>query len=133
MPRQIHAEAENYTIELDPEIGAIVHTWTKFVSGERFREGANELLDAIKTHRVSKMIVDVKGIKAHNEADKQWLQEEWMPSVIDAGIEYSVTVHSASALSEMEMERFVDQAGDLPFTYVLASDMDEARQWIAEQ
>ncbi|WP_435180895.1 hypothetical protein [Halorussus sp. AFM4] len=133
MPQQVHVDAENYTIEVDDDVGAIVHTWDRFASGEEFRDGCNELLAFIRERDESKLIIDTSGIQAHDEADKQWLQEEWMPKEIEAGTEYSVSVTSDSAISRTEMETFVDQTADLPITYVLAGDMAEAREWIAEQ
>jgi hypothetical protein len=33
----------------------------------------------------------------------------------------------------MEIEEFVDQTGDMPFTYVMAGNLEEARDWIADQ
>ncbi|WP_436925442.1 hypothetical protein [Halosimplex amylolyticum] len=133
MAPQTVVDTETHTIEVDDDIGAVIHTWDQFAAGEAFRDGCYDLLDVIRQHDISKQIVDTSGIRAHDDADKEWLQEEWIPETIEEGIEYSVTVTSDSVISEMEMEEFVDQAQDLPFTYVLAGDMDEAREWIAEQ
>jgi len=133
MPKQVAASTEHYTIEIDEEIDAIVHTWEEFLAGEAFRDGCRELLDVIRQHDKSKLLVDTSGIQAHDEADLQWLEEEFIPAEIDAGIEYSVSVPGDSVISEMEMEEFVDQTSDLPFTYVLAGDLQEAREWLAEQ
>jgi hypothetical protein len=33
----------------------------------------------------------------------------------------------------MEIEEFVDQTGDMPFTYVMAGDLEEAREWLDER
>jgi len=133
MPRQVAADTEKYTIEIDDDIDAIVHTWDEFAAGQEFRDGCNELLDVIRRNDKSKLLVDTSGIQAHDEADKKWLQEEWIPNQIDAGIEYSVSVTADSVISEMEMEEFVDQTQDLPYTYVLAGNMSEAREWLDEQ
>jgi hypothetical protein len=133
MSTQVHTDHENYTIEIDDAIGTIVFTWDQFVTGQEFRDGANDLLEVIRREDKHKLIVDTSGIKAHDDADKEWLQEEWIPKTIEAGIEYSVSVPGESVISEMEMEEFVDQAQDLPYTYVLVGDMQEAREWIAEQ
>lgn len=134
MPREVYADTENYTIEYDDDIDAIVHTWTAFAAGEAFREGSNELLDFVRKRDASNMIVDTSGIQAHDEADKKWLQEEFIPQIVDAGIEYSVTVHKDSVVSEMEMEEFVDMTDDdIPMTNVVTGDMAEAREWVAEQ
>ena len=133
MPKQVAADEENYTVEIDHDIDAIIHTWDQFAAGQEFRDGANHLLEIIKREDKSKLLVDTSGIKAHDDADKEWLQEEWMPKIIEAGIEYSVSVTADSVIAEMEMEEFVDQAAHMDFTYVLAGDMAEAREWIDEQ
>jgi len=126
-------DTANYTIEYDSEIDALVHTWDQFTAGQEFRDGCMALLDVIESRGANKLIIDTSGIQAHDDEDLQWLEEEWIPMEIEAGIEYSVSVHSDSIISEMEMEEFVDQTSDLPFTYVMASDRAEAREWIAEQ
>ncbi|MCU4801701.1 hypothetical protein OB920_15080 [Halobacteria archaeon HArc-gm2] len=131
---RVLVDAENYRIEYDHESGALLHIWTEYTSGQEFRDGCNELLDVIKEENATKLIVDTSEIKAHDTEDKQWLQEEWMPREIEAGIEYSASVPSAdSSISKMETEKLVDQATDLPMTYVMAESLAEAREWIADQ
>ena len=130
---RVLVDADKYTIEADDEAGALLHIWTEYASGQEFRDGCNELLGVIEEENATKLVIDTSGIKAHTEEDKQWLQEEWMPKEIEAGVEYSVSVPSESSISKMEMEKFVDQTADLPLTYVLAGDMAEAREWIAER
>lgn len=127
------ADEDHYTIEYDEEIDAVVHTWNMFASGETFREGANELLSVFENRDVSKMIVDTREVKAHDEADKQWLAEEWIPKMIDAGLEASVNLHRESVIAEMDVEETVDPVEDEPFENMLTDDMAEARAWIAEQ
>lgn len=131
---RVLVDAENYRIEYDHECESLIHTWTAYTSGQEFRDGCNELLDVIEEEDATKLVVDTSAIKAHDSADKQWLTEEWMPREIEAGIEYSASVPSSdSSISQMETEKLVDQATDLPMTYVMAENLAEAREWIAEQ
>lgn len=133
MASEVIVDDDKHTIEADDEIDALIHTWTGFSAGQEFRDRCNELLEVIEARDESKLLIDTSGIKAHDEADKQWLQEEWIPKEIEAGIEYSVSVTTDSVISQTEMEEFVDQTSDLPLTYVMASNRSEAREWIAEQ
>ena len=133
MPLEVHEDTDLYTIEYDPELDAIIHTWNEFAEGERFRSGANDLLAFIRQRDTSNLIVDTSGIRAHNEADKEWLETEWVPQIIDAGIRHAATVHKDSVISEMEMEEFVRELDELPYTAMMTADMSEAREWIAEQ
>jgi len=133
MPRQVAADTEQYTIEIDEDIDAILHTWDAFAAGQEFRDGCHELLDVIERNDKSKLLVDTSGIQAHDDADKEWLEEEWIPETIEAGIDYSVSVTGDSVISEMEMEEFVDQTQHLDYTFVMAGSTDEAREWLDEQ
>ncbi|WP_275882813.1 hypothetical protein [Halorhabdus sp. BNX81] len=133
MAMEVIEETDWYRIEYDDDLDALIHTWTMFSNGEQFREGANALYEALKEYDVSKEIIDTREVKAHDEEDKQWLQEEWIPKMVDAGMEYSANVHRESVIAEMDMQETVDPLSDLPFENMMTDDMAEAREWIAEQ
>ncbi|ACV11590.1 conserved hypothetical protein [Halorhabdus utahensis DSM 12940] len=126
-------DEDTHTIEYDDELNALIHTWNTFSSGETFREGANELLSVFTERDVSKLIIDTTEVKAHDEEDKQWLQEVWLPNMIDVGLAASVNVHRESVIAEMDMQETVDPLEDEPFENFMTDDMDEAREWLAEQ
>lgn len=122
-----------YSLEWDEEIEAVVFTWNEFASGQRFRKGANELLEFIRSKNASKLIVDASGIKVHDNEDQRWLAEEWLPKIIDAGIEYTATVYEDTPLAEMEMKSLRPHLEGHPITAIVTVDKDEAREWIAVQ
>ena len=133
MPQQVHEETANYTIEWDGDLDAVIHTWTGFTAGEQFREGCNALLHAIEAKNASYLIVDTRNVKAHDDEDKQWLQEEWTPRMVEVGVEGSAQVHPDSVISKMEMENLAEEMDDIPFENFLTDSMDEAREWVATQ
>lgn len=81
------------------------------------------------------MIVDTSGITAHQDEDEEWLINEWIPKVVDAGVEYAATVHKDSVIAKMDMESFHDQIDDSRpgYTAMITGSMEEAREWIAEK
>lgn len=133
MPQEVYEDETNYTIEWDSDIGAVVHTWTGYTSGEAFREGCNALLDAIEAKGASKLVVNTSNVQAHDEEDKEWLEEEWIPKMVDAGILYNAQVHSDSVISKMEMEGLNENMADAPYEPFVTDSMDEAREWVADQ
>lgn len=132
MRAELEREADSYTIEWDGDIGAVIHTWTAFTTGQRFRDGCTELLEVIRTRDASKVLIDTRGIQAHDEADKQWLVSEWIPMVIRAGVEYTATVHPDSVIAAMEMEDVAADVADVEGNQLVTGDHDEARRWLAE-
>lgn len=133
MPREVYEDADTYTIERDDDIGAIVHTWERFVSGDDFREGCERLLEVVRRRDASKLLVDTSAIQAHDDDDLRWLREEWAPATIEAGIEYSATVHADSVISEMDVETLMEEAEDIPQEPFFTSDVAEAREWLASK
>lgn len=140
MAREVHADGAKYRIEWDDDVDALIHTWTGFASGDAFREGCNELLAAVEDRNASKMIVDTSNVQAHDEEDKQWLQTEWTPKTIEAGVEATAMVRSDSVISEMEMDELMgEMSEDLPgpadgdYDALVTDDMAEATDWIASQ
>lgn len=133
MPREVLDRTEIYTVEWDGDIEAVVHTWEDFTSGAEYRDGCEAILDAIEARNASKLLVDTSGIQAHNDEDRQWLQTEWIPRAMDAGVEHSATVHRDSVISEMEIESMMEDMEDFPLDPLVTSDLGEARQWLAEK
>ncbi|WP_135827813.1 STAS/SEC14 domain-containing protein [Halorussus halobius] len=133
MPREVLEDTADYTIEWDDDIDAVVHTWTDFTTGEEFRAGANSLLDAIEDQNASKLLIDTQNVKAHEDEDKAWLAEEWTPRIIEAGVRHSAQVHPDSVISKMEMENLGEEMDDVPYDHFLTSDVEEAREWLADQ
>jgi len=133
MSSQERIETALYTMEYDAEIDAVVFTWEEFASGNQFRDGANDLLEFIREQNAEKLLVNMRGIKAHDEEDQEWLTEEWVPKIIDAGIEYSVNVHRDSVVSEMDTENLYRDLEDLEYESLMTDDVEEAREWLAGQ
>lgn len=132
MPRDVHADTDHYTIEYDDELDAVIHTWTEFSSGQRYRDGANAVLEFVEDRGASKLIVDTSNVQAHQDEDKRWLREQWIPRLMDAGVTHSATVHADTVIAEMEMDELSEDAGEVDGAeQIMTADMDEAREWIA--
>jgi hypothetical protein len=133
MSTAVLRDADAYTIEYDSELDAVAHTWEEFTSGQEFRDACEELLDCIEQRDTDKVLVDTSGIQAHDDEDQAWLQQDWIPRAIDAGMQYAGMVHSDSVISEMDMEEFMEMVADIPYEPMMTDDIDEARSWLAEQ
>jgi hypothetical protein len=91
------------------------------------------LYDPRRSTEASKLLVDAQNMTAHDKADQRWLGNEWMPKVIEAGIEHSVTVHEANPLAEAEMKALLSRLDGHDVSSSMTSDMEKARAWIADK
>lgn len=131
MAQTVEADTELYTIEWDGDIDTVTFTWDAFASGDQFKSGANALLEYVESNDVAKVIHDTSGIQAHDDEDLEWLEAEWYPKMVDAGLRYSAIVHQESVISQMDTEDFVEDVKDMPYKLMHTADLEEAREWMA--
>lgn len=91
------------------------------------------LLEFFRDKNASKLVVDTRGIDAHDAQDKKWLEEEWTPKMVELGMRHNALVHPESVVSQMEMEQLMEEFDDMPYEPLITSSLSEARQWIASK
>jgi len=133
MPQQVVADTDLYTIEHDDGLDCYVFTWNDFASGERFRSGADDWYEAYQKNPSPNVIVDASSVEAHDEAEQQWIQEDWVPRMLDAGVERIVTVVADSAIAKMDAEEILDGIKHLDYEPYLTDSVEDGRDWIRRQ
>lgn len=123
------------TIEWDDEIGVPVFTWNDYVAGETFRENARRWEAFIEERGADMYIVNTEGVTAHDDDDKRWLAETWVPDLIDKGVRRGAGVYPDSAIASMEMEEVEEQISsiDPDFEFRACASNEEAKEWLADQ
>ncbi|SEM98769.1 hypothetical protein SAMN05216388_100188 [Halorientalis persicus] len=132
MSQQVYRETEAFTTRWDPEIESVVHEWKKYVDGELFREGARSMLELAEERNSKTILIDHRDMTLVDREDQEYIMEEWLPRAVEIGADYHVVVHEESTIAEMNLDDIVD-IEEHDHTSRMTDDMDEAREWIAEQ
>ena len=128
-------DADVYTVEWDEELDIPVFTWDEYTAGETFRETARKWEAVMEERDAEKYIVNTESVTAHEDADKRWLAETWVPDLVDLGVRYGAGVYADSAIASMEMEEVEESMSAVHPDYefrVFASD-EEAKSWLDDQ
>ena len=135
MPTKVVERTEEYTIELDEELGVPIFTYNQFVSGETLREVALRWADVIETEGVERYVVNTEEFMAHRDEDKRWLAETWIPKLLDLGVRAGAGVYSDSAIASLDMGRIERKINgiDPQFEYRTFGSEADALAWLAEQ
>jgi hypothetical protein len=135
MAAELHDDSRYHTIEYEPGLEAVCFTWDDYDPGEPFRESLNALHEAIVDRGVEKYLVDTRKITAHDEADKAWIAETWIPNLIDDGVRAGASVYPESAIADMDMEGIEESVNaiDEGYTFKGFTDPDAARSWLADR
>ena len=71
---------------------AILCQWKQFCKGNDYRDPLKYAVQAIEKHQISTWITDTKHGFESTEADRKWLLEEFVPSMINSSIEKVVFI-----------------------------------------
>jgi hypothetical protein len=126
-------ETETYKIEVDEDRDSVIYTRKGYASGEKFRRGSNAIIEFLRDNDFSKMVIDLSGMPSHTDEDKKWVQQEWTPKVLDAGITRVTVVHPPSVIAEMNLEQIMSGI-EVPSVETFITDSrPEALEWIADK
>jgi hypothetical protein len=78
----------------DDVIESIVIRWNSFATGDDFREPLDKMIELAVIKKAKKALFDNSHILVLEE-DMKWLSEEWLPRLLNAGIQYTATVNPA--------------------------------------
>ncbi|WP_435176717.1 hypothetical protein [Halorussus sp. AFM4] len=128
-------ETSEYTIEKDTACDIPIFVYNEFASGEALREIADRWAEVIAEEGAEQYLVNTEEIAAHDDTDKEWLADTWVPNLIDRGVRAGAGVYADSTIADMEMERVEEMLSSLDpdFEYRVFGTQEEALDWLAGQ
>lgn len=135
MSTEVLGETNDWAIEYDDEIGAVVHRWKNHTTGDRFREGCENTLAIIQNRGAEKLLIDSRAITALKQKDIGWMFSDWVPRSIDAGVETTATVYPESTIAKMNIDGMKEEMEDLDEVgeALMTTEIAEARSWLAKR
>ena len=117
-------------VRWDPPSQSAHIEWQGWARSEEFRAANDALVQAVRDHHSSRVLGDSRRIKVIQKADQDWVNEDWFPRILDAGLTRLAMVLPASGLAKMNIDDLVGSVADrLDVAYF--ATLDEARLWLA--
>ncbi|OAS14848.1 hypothetical protein [Paenibacillus oryzisoli] len=92
----------------DDEIESVVIRWSYLAHSEDFRDPLNKLVELTKMKKSKKALFD----ESHSlfiAKDTQWLVDEWLPGLLEAGIQYLAIVFPENTSTNIEVESVIEK------------------------
>ncbi|HEY8797820.1 MAG TPA: STAS/SEC14 domain-containing protein [Candidatus Dormibacteraeota bacterium] len=87
-------------------------------------------LRAMTDHEGSRWLVDGREMKATKQSDQEWINENWLPRALEAGLRVAAIVMPNSAAAKINLDDMASAAEDkIEVRYF--STVEKARQWLA--
>jgi hypothetical protein len=104
--------------------------WQGWARPEEFQAANDALIQAITDHRGTKVLGDSRQIKVIQKTDQEWVNRDWFPRILAAGLTRMALVLPASGLAKMNIDDLVGRVADrLDVAYF--ATLEDARMWLA--
>ena len=121
------------TIVWEPEDRIICAQWKDEVSGEVMRRGLDAGLALIIQKQARRWLVDSRRLGAIDPADVKWVNDNWMPRAVAAGLQSMAFVLARKIVMQLTMKSFIARIDERELSNAYFDNVDEARAWLRER
>lgn len=119
------------TNQVDTILRAVLATFAGFLPFHEFKQIAEESLAFVLANGYSKILVDTSKIKVIQKESQEWINEEWFPKAIQAGVTHMAFLIPQDFFGKVSVEatnKQIAQRGDIEIQYF--TEATEARRWL---
>lgn len=117
------------TIYYDEENNWIYNNWEGYVTPENVKQGAMAVLDAFRAHNVFCVLNDNSKLVGPWDQAVEWIEKEWTPLIIDAGLRYFAHVVDKDSFAATSAETMAERTQS-HFKMQLFNNLADAQKWL---
>lgn len=114
----------------DPDAACVEMIWQGYLTSDAFRAANERVLALIAKTGVNKLLGDVTHFTLIGAEDQRWLNENWIPRIIAAGLRTCALVQPLYYFNRVAVESVGGRVDPQRLTVRYFSDPDEARAWL---
>lgn len=118
------------TITWEPEDRIICAQWKDQVGGEVMRRGLDAGLALIVEKRARRWLVDSRRLDAIDPVDVKWVNDNWIPRAVAAGLQSMAFVLARKIVMQLTMKSFIARIDERELANAYFDDLDAARTWL---
>jgi hypothetical protein len=114
----------------DPTCKAPLIEWQGWANPTEFRAANQAIIRALKEHRGSKALGDLRQMKAIQQSDQEWAKTVWLPEILALGLRQMALVIAKSGLAMMNVEAILSRVRGTALDIGYFATIEEARAWL---
>jgi hypothetical protein len=129
---KVYLDSAYVTIQWNSSGPWVAVKWKAWANSLDWRAAHETTLVALREHRASRILIDVRDARVIPEEDQAWVVENWIPRAIGAGRRWTAIVMPKSALMMTIVENIDKRQGDAHASGVkYFATPDEAEAWLS--
>ena len=114
----------------DPALGAARIEWQGWANPAEFAAANDAVITALKQHRGTKSLGDCRNMRVIQQSDQDWINREWFPNAIAAGLTRMAIVLATSGLAQMIVEDLISRVPGTKLDVGYFATPEEASRWL---
>lgn len=121
------------TLRWDETIQAVWAEYKGYAEGEEYRAGYEAGLSLLRQKRACRWLSDARLMAPISQADQRWLNSEWIPRMIAAGLRWSAVVSPRAAVARLSVKQIVSKINNMTLVTDHFDEVEAARHWLRTQ
>ncbi|MCA9688594.1 MAG: STAS/SEC14 domain-containing protein [Myxococcales bacterium] len=121
------------TLSWEADGNVVCAEWKDKVSSEPMREGLDVGLKLVTEKQSQRWLVDSRRLETIDPADVKWVNDNWMPRAVAAGLRSMAFVMAKKIVMQITMKSFIARINDRELRNAYFDNIEEARAWLRSQ
>jgi len=118
------------TVSWDERIQAVTVVWKGFVTLDKVRTGLEKALELYQVKGKGKWLADTTQIMPFGKEAERWVNEDWFPRAIQAGVKKMALLIPKSSLGKMSLESLMGKEPGTDLTTAYFDNQEAAKKWL---
>jgi hypothetical protein len=117
-------------VSWDPKGEAAHIEWQGWANPTEFAAANDAIISALTQHHGTRALGDCRDMKVIQQSDQDWINRDWFPRVIAAGLTRMAIVISKSGLAQMIVEDIISRVPGTQLDVGYFATLREAEAWL---
>jgi hypothetical protein len=105
--------------------------WQGWADPAEFAAANDAVIVALIQHRGTKALGDCRNMKVIKQSDQEWVNQDWMPRILAAGLRRMALVIPKSGLALMNVQEIMNRVPGTKLDVAYFATIEEARGWLS--
>ena len=118
------------TLRWDEPIQAAWAQGSAYAEGAELRAGYDAILALCRSKRNRRYIGDARDLAPISQADQRWINEEFMPRLLAAGVRYMAIVIPKASVARLSVRQVLSKVNEINLVTAYFDEIEAARDWL---
>ena len=129
-PVPVFQTETDFHVSYDPDFACAYMVWRGYHTSALFRAQNEQALDVIARHHARKILCDIRYFVLIGAVDQAWLNSDWLPRAIDAGLRTCALVAPVFYFNRVAVQTVTERIAPGTVTVEYFDSPAMARHWL---